>query len=134
MKLTVEAKTEAGTLLRFLAVGGGFSLFYAVASAVLINATGIAPLIISVVLYALCIPLAYLAQKYLAFRAKTLRDHAFWMYLGTQLASIALVSAITTRFVTYNIVTDTVIMGATVALAALGSFAIGRLLVFRPPA
>lgn len=134
MTTKLNTKAEAATLLRFAAVGGGFSLFYAVASAALINVTTVPPYVISVGLFAVCIPFAFLAQQHLAFRAKKLRDHAFWMYFGTQVASIALVSWVTTRFVTYNVVWDTVIMGITVGLAAIASFVIGRLLVFRPPA
>ena len=134
MNAALDKKAEAATLARFLAVGGGFSLFYAVASAALINATDTPPYVISVGLFAACIPFAFLAQQHLAFRAKRLRDHAFWMYFATQVASIAVVSFVTTRFVTYNVVWDTVIMGVTVGLAAMASFVIGRLLVFRPPA
>lgn len=130
----IDKRAEAATLLRFLIVGGGFSLFYAVASAALISATAIPPYIISVGLFALCVPFAFLAQQHLAFRAKRLRDHAFWIYLATQVASIAAVSWVTTRFVTYDMATDTVIMGVTVAAAAAVSFVIGRLLTFRPPA
>ena len=134
MTAGMNKKDEVATLIRFLLVGTGFSLFYAVASAALINVTNVPPYLISVGLFTACIPFAFLAQQHLAFRAKKLRDHAFWMYFATQVASIALVSFVTTRFVTYDVVWDTLIMGVTVGLAAMASFVIGRLLVFRPPA
>ncbi len=131
MKVDVNSRAEMATLRRFLLVGGSFSLFYAVASAAIINLTSIDPFVVSVVLFVACIPFAFLAQQHLAFRAKKLRDHAFWIYTATQVGSIAIVSWITTRFVTYDVVKDTVIMGVTVGLAAIVSFLIGRLLTFK---
>ncbi len=128
-----SAQADAGTFLRFALVGGGFSLSYAVVSAALINWTPVNPYLISVGLFILCIPLAFRAQQHFAFRAATLRRNAFWIYGATQVGSIAVVSAITTHFVTYNLAIDTVIMGITVGLAAVASYVIGRFVTFKPP-
>jgi len=133
MTVPERGRTELGALLRFALVGGGFSVFYAVASAALINHAGTPPFATSVVVFALCIPPAFLTQQHFAFRAKTLRKHAFWIYAATQIGSIAVVSTLTTRFVTYNMVLDTLIMGGTVVIAALVSFLIGRFITFNPP-
>lgn len=134
MKDHLQSQSDVCTFLRFALVGGAFSLGYAVVSAALINWTFINPFMISVGLFIMCIPLAFRAQQNFAFRATTLRRNAFWIYAATQVASIAVVSAITTTFVTYDLIIDTVIMGITVGLAAVASYLIGRLITFRPPA
>ena len=131
MKLTGEGDTAA--LVRFILVGGSFSLFYAVASAALINYAGTDPFWTSVLLFAACIPFAFLAQQHVAFRAKTLRRGAFAIYTATQVSGIAIVSFITTRFVTYDIFWDTVVMGITVALTTVLNFLIGRFVTFKQP-
>ena len=119
-------------LLRFLLVGGGFSLLYALSSAVLVGRVGTAPFATSVLLYALCIPAAFAVQKRFTFRVARTRPSGFFIYAGTQVACLAMVAAVTTRFVTYEVVLDTAIFLATAALAALLSFAVSNLLAFRP--
>ena len=114
-----RTRAETATLLRFLVIGGGFSLAYAVVTALLINRVGTAPFATSVIVYVICIPLAFRAQKRFAFRAKTLRNSAFYIYAATQVAGIALVALITTRFVSYDLFWDTVVMGITVGLTVV---------------
>lgn len=127
-------RSETATLLRFLIIGGGFSLAYALATSVLINRVGTAPFATSVVVYVLCIPLAFRAQKRFAFRAQNLRKSAFYIYAATQAAAIVLVALVTTRFVTYDLFWDTVVMGVTVGASAILNFLVGRFVTFRPVA
>ncbi len=132
MNRDVALKSEARSLLLFLMVGGGFSVFYAVTSASLINFARTPPFWTSVLLFAACIPPAFLAQQHIAFKAKRLRKNAFWIYAATQICCIAVVSIVTTRFVTYDFFWDTTIMGATVGTNAILGFIIGRFVTFIP--
>ena len=125
--------SERQKLVRFLAVGGGFSLFYAVVTSVLINSAGAPPFWTSVIVYALCVPAAFLVQKSFTFNATHLRAGAFLYYTGTQVLGVALVSVVTTRFVTHNWWWDTIVMGVTAGLAAILNFLMGRYFTFRGP-
>ncbi|MEM9271160.1 MAG: hypothetical protein AAGA78_19740, partial [Pseudomonadota bacterium] len=79
-----------------------------------------------------CIPLAFWLQKSFAFRVKNLRSGAMALYGATQLASLALVSAVTTRFVSHSWWIDTGLFVITAGLAALASFTIGLFVTFKP--
>jgi len=120
-----------GAFFRFLLVGGSFSLGYALIMAALIRFAGAPPLATSIVIYLICIPLAFLAQKRLAFRADTTGRGAVWIYGGTQVVSLAFVSLITSRFVTRDFVLDTILYLVTAGVAAVISFLICRYIIFR---
>lgn len=122
------------TFVRFLLVGGAFSFGYSLTNALLIGKAGLPPFATTVGLYLLCIPLAYLAQKRIAFRVRTGSPRRFAVYAGTQLFCLAAIALITTRFVTRNVIIDTGIFLVTVGSAALLSFLIGKFVVFRPGA
>lgn len=117
---------------RFLLVGGSFSLGYALTTAALISFVGTPSLSTSVVVYLFCIPAAFWAQKKIAFRADRSGRSAMLIYAATQLASLAIVSTVTTRFVTQNFVYDTGLFLVTAGTAAIVSFLICRYIIFRP--
>ncbi|WP_341367837.1 GtrA family protein [Yoonia sp. BS5-3] len=117
--------------LRFLAVGGSFSLSYALVTSALIRFASAPPLPTSVIIYLLCIPLAFWAQKKIAFRADQTGRSAMLIYAGTQVASLAVVSTITSRFVTRIFLWDTLIFLVTAGTAAVVSYAICRFIIFR---
>ncbi len=120
-----------GSLIRFLAVGGSFSLTYAVVTAGLIRFASTPPLATSVIVYLLCIPAAFWAQRTIAFRADEKSVSAMLIYAGTQIASLAVVSLITTRFVTRHFVTDSLLFLGTAGVAAVASYLICRFIIFR---
>lgn len=124
---------DTRALIRFLAVGGGFALFYALAVSALVNGAGAPPWITSVLLYIASIPAAFFVQKRVTFRLDRTRRAGFLIYAATQVASLALVSTVTTRFVTGHYVLDTGLFLATAGGAALLSFVISRSFAFRPP-
>lgn len=126
--------SDLGTLLRFLMIGGGFALGYAIVTSLLINQVGWPALPTSIVLYALCIPVAFWMQKRVAFRVERAAKGGFWVYLGTQLGSLSLVALITTRFVSGSFLIDTALFLVTAGLAALISFALNRRFAFNPRA
>lgn len=116
-------------LSRFLVVGGVFSVTYAVVTAALI-ALGAPPFWTATLLYALAIPLAFLAQKRFTFGNETAQRNAFWVYLSTQLASFTLIASITTQFVMHNFLLDTVLYLMTAGAAAVISFLVNRSFAF----
>ncbi len=120
--------------VRFLLVGASFSLGYAVITAGLIRFAAAPPLPTSVVVYLLCIPAAFWAQRDIAFRAKRQAKGAIWIYSATQICSLAVVSAITTRFVTRVFWQDILLFLTTASVAAVASFLICRYIVFRTQA
>jgi putative flippase GtrA len=124
--------THAATFLRFVLIGGSFSLIYSAGTAALIRFAGAPPLMTSVILYALCIPVVFYCHKRFAFRAQQTRKMAFPLYLATQVASLALVATVTTRFVTEQFWLDTALFLATSTLAAVLSYLIGRYVTFAP--
>ena len=130
-------RQDAATLARlgrFLAVGGSFSLGYALATAWLVGPLGLPAFATSVALYAACIPAAFLAQRLVTFAG---RDSArppargLALYAATQLTSLALVAAVTTRFVTGQVLLDTALFLATAGTAAVASYFICDRVIFR---
>ncbi|WP_322890924.1 MULTISPECIES: GtrA family protein [unclassified Yoonia] len=120
--------------VRFVLVGGSFSLGYALITAGLIRFAAAPPLPTSVVVYLLCIPAAFWAQRRIAFRADQQAKGAIWIYTATQIGSLAVVSAITTRFVTRVFWQDTLLFLLTAGTAAVASFLICRYIIFRTQA
>jgi putative flippase GtrA len=124
--------THIATFLRFLLVGGSFSLIFSAVTAALIRFAATPPLPTSIVVYSLFIPAAFYCQKRFAFRARQTRTVAFPLYLITQVASLAVVAAVTTRFVTQNFWLDTALFLMTSALAAVLSYLVSRYVTFAP--
>ena len=119
-----------GAFLRFAVVGGSFSLGYAVLVAGLIRFADAPPLITSITIYLICIPLAFFAQKKFAFRSNQTGRFAMFVYATTQIASLAVVSTITSRFVTKNFLFDTGLFLITAGSAAVASYLICRFIIF----
>ena len=123
---------QFGAFLRFLLVGGSFSLGYALMTAGLIRFADAPPLLTSVIVYLICIPAAFIAQKKIAFRADQSGKSAMLIYGATQVGSLAVVSTITSRFVTKNFAFDTALFLVTAGTAAVVSYLICRYIIFRP--
>lgn len=118
--------------LRFLVVGGTFSLIYAATTSALIAFAGAPPLATGVLVWLACIPPAYWCQSRLAFGVTELRRTAFPTYVATQLASVGLVSVVSAVAVTRVFWVDTAIYLAASAAAAVLSFVVARLVTFAP--
>lgn len=120
--------------LRFLLVGGGFSLGYSVTTALLVGQAGLPAFATSVLLYLICIPAAFHVQRRLTFAGQQARRGGFLIYAAMQVGSLAVVASITTRFVTQVFVFDTLLFLATAGTAALVSYVVNDRLAFRPRA
>ena len=119
------------TILRFGIVGGLSALSYSLLQAAITGLT-VAPVFASgMILFCLFIPVTFAAHKRVTFRARTLHWQAFRGYALLQLGCFAMVSFVTTRMVTGTYLTDTILYIATVGLAAVISFLVGRFVLFR---
>jgi putative flippase GtrA len=132
--VTARDRTREGFRkpLRFLMVGGAFSLGYSLVTAGLVGPFGFPAFATSVILYVLCIPAAFLTQRKVTFAAQAPRRGGFLIYAAMQMASLALVASVTTRFVTQVFVLDTLLFLATAGTAALISYVVSDRLAFRP--
>jgi len=81
-------------LLRFLAVGGFFSLLYSSLATLLALFGGADPAWASAIAYAVCVPPGYLAQRRLAFRATTPHRQAFPRYVALQAPLLGLAAGL----------------------------------------
>lgn len=124
---------EKSRLLRFLLVGGSFSLGYALVTALLVGKLGFPAVLTSVLIYAACIPAAYLVQKKFTFSKDSTHRGSFLIYTLTQVIGLGLVSLVTTRFVSGVYLLDTGLFLITAGIAAVVSFAINRIFAFRNP-
>ena len=122
---------ELKRLFRFVLVGGGFSLGYALLTAFFIGQVGTPPVATSVFLYALFIPLAYLVQKKFTFRNEQTNRASFLIYVSTQLFGIALVALVTTYFVTYEFLLDTALFLAAAVFSAAIGYIVNRIFAFK---
>jgi putative flippase GtrA len=123
--------TGLGKPLRFLMVGGAFSLGYSLATALLVGPLGFPAFATSVILYVICIPAAFYMQSKLTFAGQQARRGGFLIYAAMQVGSLALVASITTRFVTQVFVLDTLLFLATAATAALVSYVVSDRFAFQ---
>ena len=127
------ASNHAAAFVRFLAVGGSFALIYALLTTSLVNFAQTPPLATSVVIYAVCIPAAFLAQSRFAFPDAPKTRWALLIYAAMQVTCLSFVSAVTTRFVSYDFWVDLLLFLATSGLAAVASYLICRFFIFRAP-
>lgn len=126
----MKKTTHIEAFIRFVGVGGSFSIGYAMTVAALVRFTAAPPLITSITIYMACIPLAFLAQKKFAFRVGKTARRAILIYAATQIACLILVSLITSRFVRGVFLFDAVLFLITAGSTALLSYLICRFLVF----
>jgi len=131
-RLRTWVMAERGRLARFLIVGGGFSLIYSMTTAALISHYNAPAFLTSVLVWTLCVPAAFVMQKRFTFQVRQAGLSSFAVYLGTQIASLTLVSSLTTRFVTGTFAFDTGVLLVTAGSAAVLSFAANRYFAFRP--
>lgn len=124
--------TDLGQLIRFLLVGGAFAGAYSLGTALLVGPAGLPPLPTAIGLYALAIPAAFFVQMRVTFRLERTAAAGFPIYAATQLVSLALVTTITTRFVTRDVILDTGLFLASAGAAAVLSFFVSKTFAFKP--
>lgn len=122
--------SEKFSFIRFLLVGGGFSLLFSVLTSIFINYLSTPPFTTILIVYISCIPCAYQCQRAFVFKQKKTRKHAFYYYAGLQILSLSTVSAITKFFISYDFVWDMALMLATAALTAIVSYILSKKIIF----
>jgi putative flippase GtrA len=126
-----DASPVSASFVRFVLVGGAFALGYSVVTAWLVGPMGMPPLVTSTIVYALCIPLAFLAHKSFTFRTRQTRRTGMLVYGAMQVLFMGVASFVTTRFVTGSLLVDTALFLGTAGVVAVASYAANRLAVFR---
>lgn len=121
------------TALRFLAVGGGVALLYAILAA---TATSLLPLpraVSSGVLWVLCIPVAFWLQRRFTFTARKPHRHGLWLYAATQGLGIGIAASVSYLLATGSFRHDVFVHLLASALVAVVSYLISRWIVFPQP-
>lgn len=122
---------HAGGLFRFLIVGGTAALAYALVTAALVARLPLPPGLTSALVWIAFIPPVFCCHRRFTFRARAPRRGALGFYALTQGVSLAIVSTAGALFVTRDMLLDTGLYLAASALAAITSYALNHLLVFR---
>ncbi len=126
-------QAELFRFFRFALVGGAFAIAYAVSAALLVGLAGWPPYLTSIVLYALCIPLAFGVQMRFTFGLRRTHGTGFVLYAGTQLVCLAVVTLATTQFVTRDVLLDTFVYLVSAGLAAILSYVVSSRFAFKQP-
>jgi len=125
-------KTEGiRKLMLFLAVGGTATATYASISTILTLRFPSYKAQIGLVVYAGLIPIAFLAQRYITFQSRGSIYRELCFYTLLQTASIMLSSSLLVRYLTDNPYLNFVIFLLIAGGAAIISFALCNLYIFR---
>ncbi|MEM9969914.1 MAG: hypothetical protein AAF762_02275 [Pseudomonadota bacterium] len=111
-------------VLRFGAVGGVFAGVFAALSAFFVGTLGMSPYWAPVILYAVCIPAAFLVQMKFTFGARAWQPTGLFLYATTQLTCISVGAFFVARLVTGNFILDGLLYLAIAGISALVSFTI----------
>ena len=118
-------------VLRFLLVGSTFSAIYSALSAALVQIASVPAFPLSVALYCLMIPPAFLAQRRFTFRSAG--SNGFPIYATVQVCCFAAAALVSTAFLTGIWLLDALLLLATAGSSAVASFLACRYVVFRQP-
>lgn len=123
------------TFPRFLAVGGGIALLYAVLAAAATSQLALPRALSSGVIWGLCIPLGFWLQRRFTFAARPPHRHGLWLYAATQVLGIGIVAGVSQLLARGVFWPDLGVHLLASALAAIASFLINHWIVFpnRPP-
>ena len=118
------------TLLRFLAVGGGIALLYAVLAALATSRLPLPKALSSGVIWVLCIPLGFWLQRRFTFTGRRPHKHGLWLYAATQLLGLGIVASVSFLLASGIFWPDLGVHLLASALAAVASFLINHWIVF----
>jgi putative flippase GtrA len=130
--MTAASGHGAG-LTRFLLVGGGAALAYALVTAALVARLPLPPALVSALVWIAFIPPVFWCHRRFTFRARSARRGALGLYALTQGVSLCIVSVAGALFVTRDMLLDTALYLAASAVAAVTSYLLNHFLVFGGP-
>lgn len=119
-----------GTLVRFLVVGGGIALLYALLAAFATSHLPLPRALSSAAIWIFCIPLGYWLQRRFTFAARASHRHGLWLYAATQLLGLCIVASVSFLLATGIFWPDLGVHLLASALAAVASFLINHWIVF----
>lgn len=122
--------TGHSTLLRFLAVGGGISLLYALLAAAATSYVPLPRAVSSGVLWVLCIPVAFWLQRRITFTDRAPHRHGLWLYAATQGLGVGIVALTSLLLADGSFRHDLFVHLLASALAAVVSYLVSRRIVF----
>lgn len=118
------------TFLRFLLVGAGMALVYAVLAALATTNLPWPKPVSAALAWAVFIPLAYWGQRRFTFAGSTPHRHAPWLYAATQGLGICTVATTSHFLASGSFWPDLVVHLGGSLLAAIVSYLINRLFIF----
>ena len=117
-------------ILRFLAVGAGIALLYAILAATATSRLPLPPALSSGILWVLCIPVAFWLQRRFTFTTRTPHRHGLWLYAATQVLGIGIAATVSYFLATGAFRHDLFVHLLASGLAAVASFLISHWIVF----
>ncbi|MGL4238266.1 GtrA family protein [Tabrizicola sp.] len=118
------------TYVRFLAVGGGLALLYAVLAALATSQLPLPNALSSAILWVLFIPVGFWCHRHFTFTSRRPHRHGLWLYAAIQLLSIGIVSGLSQLLARGTFWPDVAIHLMSACLAATASYLINSLVVF----
>ena len=121
------------TLLRFLVVGGSLALVYATLAALATSYLPLPKALASGMVWVLCIPLGFWAQRHFTFTNRKPHRHGLWLYTATQALGIGIAASVSYLLATGSFRHDVFVHLPASALVAVISYIISRSIVFPRP-
>lgn len=121
------------TLSRFLAVGAGIALLYAILAATATSLLPLPPALSSGMLWVLCIPVAFWLQRRITFTDRTPHRHGLWFYAATQGLGLGITASASYLLATGAFRHDLFVHLLASGLAAVASYLINHRIVFPQP-
>lgn len=118
------------TLLRFLIVGGGMAVIYALLAALATSHLPWPKPLSSGTVWALCIPLGFWCHRRFTFVARRPRRFALWLYAATQVLGIGIAACVSFLLARGAFWPDLIVHLLASALVAVASYLINRRVVF----
>lgn len=118
------------TVLRFLLVGGGLALVYALLAALATSQLPWPKAVSAASAWIVCIPLGFWCHRHFTFTGSARRPFALGLYTLTQVLGIGIGAGTSFLFATGQFWPDLLVHLCASALAALASYVINRKLTF----
>jgi len=119
--------------LRFLAVGGGISLLYAILAATATSHLPLPRAVSAGALWVLCIPVAFWLQRRITFTHRTPHRHGLWLYAATQGLGVGIAASVSFLLANGSFRHDLFVHLLASGLAAIASYLINHRIVFPDP-
>jgi putative flippase GtrA len=121
------------TLLRFLAVGGGMAVLYALLAALATSQLPLPKALSSGLVWVICIPVGFRLHRRFTFTSRKAHRHGLWLYAATQILGIGIAAGVSYLLATGMFRHDLAVHLFASGLAAVASYLINHWIVFPHP-